>query len=67
MSAGDSPVRAWLIERTYSDDEQNVVILTYATPDGKRSLRKERALTSFDDDRETPAEPRRPPSCLVRR
>jgi len=40
--------RVWLVERTYSDDEQNVIILVYATPDGKRYLRKERALTSFD-------------------
>jgi len=41
------PVRIWLVERTYSDDEQNVVILVYATPDGTRYYRKERALTSF--------------------
>lgn len=46
-------VRLWLVERTYSDDELNLVILTYATPDGTRDLRKERALTSFDDQRET--------------
>ena len=47
--------RVWLVERTYSDDEQNIIILTYATPDGSRYLRKERALTSFDDARETTA------------
>ncbi len=41
-------VRVWLVERTYSDDEQNIIILVYATPDGSRYLRKERALTSFD-------------------
>jgi hypothetical protein len=40
-------VRVWLVERTYSDDEQNLIILTYATPDGSRAFRKERALTSF--------------------
>jgi hypothetical protein len=40
-------VRVWLVERTYSDDEQNLIILTYATPDGERYYRKERALTSF--------------------
>ena len=39
--------RVWLVERTYSDDEQNLIILTYATPDGRRDFRKERALTSF--------------------
>ena len=44
------PVRVWLVERTYSDDEQNLIILTYATPDGTRSFRKERALTSFTGD-----------------
>jgi len=46
-------VRVWLVERTYSDDEQNLIILTYATTDGERDLRKERALTSFGDHRET--------------
>ena len=40
-------VRVWLVERTYSDDEQNIIILTYATPDGRRVFRKERALPSF--------------------
>ncbi|GAB7013406.1 hypothetical protein [Halolamina salina] len=48
-------VRVWLVERTYSDDEQNIVILVYATPDGERYLRKERALTSFGDHRDTTA------------
>jgi hypothetical protein len=45
----------WLVERTYSDDEQNLIILTYATPDGRRYYRKERALTSFTDTRDTTA------------
>ena len=53
-AAGDD-VRMWLVERTYSDDEQNMVILTYATPDGERYFRKERALTSFTDVRDTTA------------
>ena len=48
-------VRVWLVERTYSDDEQNLIILTYATPDGDRYYRKERALTSFSDVRDTTA------------
>ena len=55
MSASDDAVRVWLVERTYSDDEQNLIILTYATPDGRRYFRKERALTSFADDRPTRA------------
>ncbi|MFA9516704.1 hypothetical protein ACERIT_05740 [Halopenitus sp. H-Gu1] len=51
----DDTVRVWLVERTYSDDEQNMVILVYATIDGDRYFRKERALTSFTDVRETTA------------
>lgn len=47
-------VRVWLVERTYSDDEQNLIILVYATPDGEHYHRKERALTSYSDTRETP-------------
>lgn len=52
----DDTVRVWMVERTYSDDEQNLIILTYATPDGRYEFRKERALTSFSgSDRETSA------------
>jgi len=51
----DDAVRVWLVERTYSDDEQNVIVLTYATADGERYFRKERALTSFTDVRDTTA------------
>jgi hypothetical protein len=54
-SGTDDQVRVWLVERTYSDDEQNLIILTYATPDGDRYYRKERALTSFTDTRDTTA------------
>jgi len=52
--AGDTR-RLWLVERTYSDDEQNLIVLVYATTDGERYLRKERALTSFSDSRPTTA------------
>ncbi|QSG10659.1 Uncharacterized protein HSBGL_0218 [Halapricum desulfuricans] len=57
MSSGSDSgsVRVWLVERTYSDDEQNLIILTYATTDGERYYRKERALTSFTDARDTTA------------
>ncbi|SDF89327.1 hypothetical protein SAMN04488067_11073 [Halorubrum xinjiangense] len=58
----DGGVRMWLVERTYSDDEQNMVILTYATPDGERYFRKERALTSFTDVRDTTAAVDAPPA-----
>ena len=47
MTGGNETTQVWLVERTYSDDEQNLIILTYATPDGEQYLRKERALTSF--------------------
>jgi len=55
IDADAERVWMWLVERTYSDDEQNMVILTYATPDGERYFRKERALTSFSDVRDTTA------------
>ena len=48
-------VRVWLVERTYSDDEQNIIILVYATPDGRQYYHKERALVSFTDRRDTTA------------
>jgi hypothetical protein len=51
----EDAVQVWLVERTYSDDEQNLIILTYATTDGAQYFRKERALTSFTDTRETTA------------
>jgi hypothetical protein len=60
----DDGTRVWLVERTYSDDEQNVVILTYATTDGRQYYRKERALTSFTDSRETTAAVVAPPENL---
>ena len=55
MKVDSEAVPVWLVERTYSDDEQNLIILVYATTDGERYLRKERALTSFTDSRETTA------------
>jgi len=54
LGAADA-ARVWLVERTCSDDEQNLIILTYATPDGERYYRKERALTSFTDTRDATA------------
>jgi len=32
----ETAVRVWLVERTFSDDEQNVIVHVYATPDGTR-------------------------------
>lgn len=55
VDASNDGTRVWLVERTYSDDEQNLIILIYATPDGEQYFRKERALTSFTDVRDTTA------------
>ena len=54
-TTSENTVRVWLVERTYSDDEQNLIILRYATTDGEQYYRKERALTSFSDVRDTTA------------
>ena len=40
----DDTVRVWLVERTFAEDLPNLIVLTYATPDGERDYRKERAL-----------------------
>ncbi len=37
----DESVRVWMVERTYAQDEHNVVV-TYATPDGERFVREHR-------------------------
>jgi len=41
VTTDDETVRVWLVERTYSDDDQNIIILVYATPDGERYYRKD--------------------------
>ncbi|OIB56649.1 hypothetical protein [Natrialba sp. SSL1] len=52
----EAETRVWLVERTYGDDELNLIILVYATPDGRYYHRRERALTSFTGpERETKA------------
>lgn len=40
----DDTVQVWLVERTYSGDEQNLIILTYATTERGYEFRKKRAL-----------------------
>lgn len=37
-------VHVYLVERTFSDDELNLLILTYATADGEYTHRRERAI-----------------------
>jgi len=61
----EDDVRVWLVERTYGDDELNIVILVYATEDGRQYHRRERALTSFTGPvRETKAGLCAPPESL---
>lgn len=37
-------IPVWLVDRTFSDDEQNIIIVTYASADGALALRKELAV-----------------------
>lgn len=39
-------VRTWLVERTYTD--RDLVVLTYATPDGERAFTRELASSALD-------------------
>lgn len=42
-----SQVRVWMVERTYSADSPNILVIVYATPDGTRYLRKEWAFNRY--------------------
>ncbi|MDY6780313.1 MAG: hypothetical protein SV760_07175 [Halobacteria archaeon] len=42
----DGKRRLWLVERSYSEEIQNLLRLTYATRDGSEYLRKELSLSS---------------------
>lgn len=42
--------RVWLVDRAFSDDEQNLIIATYATADGAHSYRKELAVQSLSGE-----------------
>lgn len=39
-------VPVWRVDQALSDDEQNIIIVTYATADGGRAYRKELAVPS---------------------
>ncbi len=41
-------VPVWRVDQALSDDEQNIVIVTYATEDGTRAYRKELALPNVE-------------------
>ena len=42
--------QVWLVDRTYSDDEQNLIVLRYATEDGEQELVQEHAVTTPTGD-----------------
>jgi hypothetical protein len=37
----------WMVERTYSSDSPNILVIVYATPDGSQYLQQERAHHGF--------------------
>jgi hypothetical protein len=39
--------QVWMVERTFSADSPHILVIVYATPDGERYLRKERAYNRF--------------------
>jgi hypothetical protein len=39
-----------MVERTFSADSPHILVVVYATPDGRRYLRKERAFNRFGND-----------------
>lgn len=43
--ADDATTRVWLVERSY--DDRDLVTLVYATPDGERVFRQERAAATL--------------------
>ncbi len=45
--ADDGDVRVWMVERTFSEDSPNILVMVYATPDGRYYLQKERAYNRF--------------------
>jgi hypothetical protein len=53
-AADDGTVRTWFVERDYND--RDLIILTYATPDGERAFRKELASQVIDKMTITAAE-----------
>ncbi|MFC6766444.1 hypothetical protein [Natrinema soli] len=53
MPSESADVRVWLVERDY--DNRDLIILTYATPDGTRTFRKELAVQAVDLDTVTAA------------
>jgi hypothetical protein len=42
---GDETIRVWMVERGYTN--RDLITLVYATPDGERAMRKERAAATM--------------------
>lgn len=40
-------IRVWMVERTYSEDSPNILVVVYATLDGTHALRKEWAFNRY--------------------
>lgn len=47
----DDSHRVWMVERTYSADSPNILVIIYATPDGTYYLQKEWAFNRFGSGR----------------
>ncbi|WP_306060852.1 hypothetical protein [Natronococcus wangiae] len=54
MPSESDHVRVWLVERDYNN--RDLIVLTYATPDGIRAFRRELAAQAVDLDSVTAAE-----------
>jgi hypothetical protein len=39
--------RVWMVERTFSADSPHILVIVYATPDGRQYLQQERAFNRF--------------------
>ncbi|EMA43510.1 hypothetical protein [Halobiforma nitratireducens] len=49
VDEADEPeqIRVWMVERTFSADSPNIMVITYATTDGEYRLTKEWAYNRF--------------------
>ncbi|MEF8757560.1 MAG: hypothetical protein V5A33_04920 [Halobacteriales archaeon] len=48
---GTDSRRVWMVERTYSSDSPNILVIVYATPDGEQYYQKEWAFNRFGASR----------------
>ena len=45
--AAEAARRVWMVERTYSADSPNILVITYASSDGTQSYQKEWAFNRY--------------------